>query len=148
MVNLWNLKYRFFCLYQITNYYYCIITKWRFYIVTNSWIDLIQNHTKDCSFLYINNIYTYQSTSLLHSGLIIFIIILLLYSNFTVYIEVHSFNSYALSMYLWMGSQIINKRPYYYNLFCSPYSNTAYSLNNSRFFTKNILRRYIMLINV
>ena len=134
-------------LYAISNY---IITKKSSYIMIISVLDFIFNCNTKSTFIV--NLNSYKLNMLSNIALLIFMatFILSLYRNSSIYIEVYTFNLNALSLYLWIGFHIVTRRNNYYLL-----SNTdvlfdncsAYSLNNSKFFSKNMIRRYLIILN-
>lgn len=100
----------------------------------------------DTCYIYFDYIYNYKalvennvfSKYFLH--MIIFLII-----DLTSILELSVINLKALSLYYWLGFNLINKRSFYYS--CNNAAYSAYLLINVKTKSKNILRRYL-IVNV
>ena len=101
----------------------------------------------------ILSVNSYSNKSLYFAYVLFSVLIYHLNVNFNYFLsyyiglESSSFNSGALSLYLWLGFRFVNFRTNYYCTIDIT-SNSAYVMSSDYFFSKNYYRRYfIVLIN-
>lgn len=127
--------------------YYYLITEFPFYVIVNSLIYItVTNLVNIC----IDHVYNYTSICLKNSTLFLLILSCLLHTKSFAYMEIHTFNINAFSLYLWLGYQILHKRLGYYfknEKVFNTNSYAAYTLTNKKFHCKNMLRRVLVLLN-
>nr|YP_009511537.1 hypothetical protein [Gracilariopsis mclachlanii]AXI97414.1 hypothetical protein [Gracilariopsis mclachlanii] len=98
----------------------------------------------DAYYIYFDYIYNYKafvetnvfSKYFLH--MIMFLII-----DLTAILELNVINLKALSLYYWLGFNLINKRSFYYSY--NNVDSSAYLLINVKTKSKNILRRHLIV---
>ena len=63
--------------------------------------------------------------------------------SYCTFLELNSFNVYALSLYLWCGFKFVNLRMHYYYAI-HIFSGSAYTMIDHCFFSMNCYRRYLI----
>lgn len=125
--------------------YLCLEYKWILIVLSDLIIECI--NLQNLHIVSINS-YHILPKIVLVSGQFIFILIhlVLIKEIKVITLEVNTYNYLALSLYFWLGYQLLLQRPSYYKKKKILRSQSNYTLINNKFVVKNMIRRYLIYL--